>query len=646
MKKLTSIVLSLVLLLGIFVPCSVFADAIQPLTKIGEIEVDEKAGYEIRFVYEGEEYSVNYTEMTEKDLKFVLDVFSDKNLILSDNQDREMPEDGFFNPVSKDENINYYIYFDSEIVYIYTSNPMIEDGYYEGFFEYKNSKTYDEFVEYLYELIENKKEEPTENLEEEPSTEAPTEKEELTGKPTEDETEKNEVDKRKNLVEINSFEKLYSGEVYLEKLEDDFEWGLCTYNRDGEKESVTTFYIKYGETKSEEFLFVSDEVIRVKNTVVFNLTNKSGKQITVEKGNDKGVEFDQSVNYLYDYKIHVNLNSKGTAKDIFVSYKHEDDSDFTKEMIDIDDYKESGKLQHELFANNFGQEVINSGKTEIEITPDTKTEDKQLDDIEAIPYQREINVVKSLGIMQGYDDGTFKSEGTLTRAEATAILVRLLNLEKKAQSGETIFTDVEASHWASGYINVAAHEGIINGKGDGTFAPEEEVTYHQFVKMLVCALGYEPMAEANGSWAGWGYIFTGAKIGLTKGIPGTSDEPITRETVARLIFKALTIDLMEELEADEQTNGKTHKISEDKCILTENLGYQKVEGFVWDVSTMTVKRNYAAEPYYEGGQKISFVSADENIQNFANENVVAYVMTSEEDIKAEDAFIAIVEKME
>ncbi len=286
--------------------------------------------------------------------------------------------------------------------------------------------------------------------------------------------------------------------------------------------------------------------------------------------------------------------------------------------------------------------------TPVSVTVVYGTDPGEVEEIEKeeLQYPREINVVKSLGIMQGYDDGTFKSNGTLTRAEATAILVRLLNLEDKAQPGETIFTDVEESHWASGYINVAVEEEIINGQGDGTFAPEEKVTYHQFVKMLVCALGYEPMAEANGGWAGWGYIFSGAKIGMTKGISATTDEYITRETAARLIFKALTIDLMEELEADKQINGKTHKISEDKCILTEYLGYQKVEGFVWDASAMTVKRNYAAEPRYEGGQKISFISLDENIQNLVNENVVAYIMPPEEGIKTEDTFVTIVEKME
>lgn len=259
---------------------------------------------------------------------------------------------------------------------------------------------------------------------------------------------------------------------------------------------------------------------------------------------------------------------------------------------------------------------------------------------EEIQYQREIQVVKFLELI----DGNFNE--TFSRAEAATTMVKLMNMDNSVNQEETDFSDVPKEHWASGYINVAVHEGIINGQGDGTFAPEEKVTYHQFVKMLVCTLGYEPMAEANGSWAGWGYIFTGAKIGITKGIGATADEIITRETAVRLIFKALTIDLMEELEAPADTSGKTHTRAKDKCILTEYLGYQKVEGFAWDVHEITIKRNYAAEPYYEGGQKISFVSLDENIQNLVNENVTMYIKPCGEGIKTEDAIIAIVEKAE
>ena len=337
-------------------------------------------------------------------------------------------------------------------------------------------------------------------------------------------------------------------------MNNDFEWGLCTYKRDGEKENVTYFYIKYGETKKEEFLFISDEVIRVKNTVIFDLTSKSGKQITIEKGTDEGVEFDQSVNYLYDYKIRVNLNSDETAKDVFVSYKHKDESDYTKEIINMDDYKENGKLQKELFANNFGQDVIDSGKTEIEIYSDVNGE------IEEAVYE-----LSSLQIMEGYGDNTFRPDETLTRAEASAIMVRLLNLDEDIQQGETIFSDVPESHWASGYVNKAVEEGIIAGYGDGTFRPDEHVTYHQMVKMLVCALGYEPVALSNGGWNGGGYLTVASKIGLTTGIPGTSGEVISRGKAAQLTERALDIELMD-------GGDGIFKVSEGKTIRSEYWG--------------------------------------------------------------------------
>ncbi len=133
---------------------------------------------------------------------------------------------------------------------------------------------------------------------------------------------------------------------------------------------------------------------------------------------------------------------------------------------------------------------------------------------------------------------------------------------------------------------------------------------------------------------------------MTKGISAAADEFITREKMARLVFKALTIDLM----APSGTEGKTYITAEDKCVLTEYLGYQKVEGFILESDeacvTLTVKRNYAEEPYFEDGQTVKFTTSDKNVQDLVNENVIAYVTTSGEGIETEGAFIAIVEKMD
>ena len=64
--------------------------------------------------------------------------------------------------------------------------------------------------------------------------------------------------------------------------------------------------------------------------------------------------------------------------------------------------------------------------------------------------------------------------------------------DAKGQMGNTKFADMnnEAKKWASGYVNVAVSEDIIAGFEDGTFRPDEQVTYAQVVKMLVCAAGY------------------------------------------------------------------------------------------------------------------------------------------------------------
>lgn len=101
-------------------------------------------------------------------------------------------------------------------------------------------------------------------------------------------------------------------------------------------------------------------------------------------------------------------------------------------------------------------------------------------------------MLSSLGILEGYEDGTFKPEGTITRAEFAAVTVRLLGAEDSAQGaiGGGQFSDVPDDQWFAGYVNYAASLGIINGMGRrGTFAPQEPVKYQEAVKMLVCMLG-------------------------------------------------------------------------------------------------------------------------------------------------------------
>ncbi len=274
-------------------------------------------------------------------------------------------------------------------------------------------------------------------------------------------------------------------------------------------------------------------------------------------------------------------------------------------------------------------------------------------------YADAVNLLSNLGIITGYEDGSFKPANTVTRAEAATMIVRMLGLADSVEMGETMFTDVAADNWASGYVNVAVANGIVNGMGDGTFAPNGEVTYGQIVKMIVCALGYEPVAQANGGWNGGGYILAGSKAGFTKGVSGTADAAASRATVAQLIYNALEVELMDQKSWSTGINGSTFEVLEGQTILTEYLGLEKVEGVVVetylsnvadydaDANTVTLvvtknsKDADAEDIMYEVGETFDFVVTDAYAASLLGYTVTAYAGENEDD---ENAIFAIAEK--
>ena len=154
-----------------------------------------------------------------------------------------------------------------------------------------------------------------------------------------------------------------------------------------------------------------------------------------------------------------------------------------------------------------------------------------------------VQTLSSLGILNGYEDGTFGPEKDITRAEFATVVCRALNV-KSAATGATQFADVPADHWASGYINYVAGLGIVNGYGDGNFGPEDNVTYEQAIKMLVVALGFEPMAAQKGGYP-TGYLVVANTYGMTEDVKAPADAAAAnRGVVAHLTYNALDIPMM------------------------------------------------------------------------------------------------------
>lgn len=269
-------------------------------------------------------------------------------------------------------------------------------------------------------------------------------------------------------------------------------------------------------------------------------------------------------------------------------------------------------------------------------------------------YAGAVELLSALDIIKGDDLGNFNPDNTITRAEFAAIVCRAKGLENAAEGakGATSFKDVAADHWASGYINLATQNGIINGYGDGNFGPEDKVTYEQAVKMLVCALGFEPMAANKGGYP-TGYLVVANQYKITAGVKSSVEAP--RKTVAQLVYNALTTPMMDQTSygtdaAWEVLDGKNDR--EYKTLLTDMDVYiatgvvgAKVQGedkvdfnikessddYEFGYAGDNVKKSDGYNKIYNGDADLQLYINESNIQDYKNQYVDAYVLKDGKD---------------
>lgn len=138
--------------------------------------------------------------------------------------------------------------------------------------------------------------------------------------------------------------------------------------------------------------------------------------------------------------------------------------------------------------------------------------------------------------------GNLRLNDTITRAEATSIIIRAQGLEDLAlgfKSTDSKFKDLKTTHWANGYINVAISTGIVSGYPDGTFKPEAKIKYSEIITMLVIANGDLPEKNPLVSWE-VPYITKATNVGILKDvkIPSYTDNAI-RERIFEMIYNYL-----------------------------------------------------------------------------------------------------------
>lgn len=130
----------------------------------------------------------------------------------------------------------------------------------------------------------------------------------------------------------------------------------------------------------------------------------------------------------------------------------------------------------------------------------TKTE-LNFPDVEETHYAKtSIGVLSAKAVINGFEDGTFRPKDTVTRAEFATMLVRALGLKDKSELGAPgFFSDVKEDAWFAGVVNTAFRSGLISGKGEGKFAPQDLITEQEMAAMVFRALkfaGYDTSLPA------------------------------------------------------------------------------------------------------------------------------------------------------
>lgn len=240
-------------------------------------------------------------------------------------------------------------------------------------------------------------------------------------------------------------------------------------------------------------------------------------------------------------------------------------------------------------------------------------------DVSGHGNEEAIEVLCGLELIKGYEDGTFKPENNITRAELVTLVMRLVGMADIPSSSEQKFSDVAADYWAAAYINHASGMGLIDGYPDGTFGPERNITLDETIKIVVSALGFGYEAEQRGGYPG-GYNASAARLRLFKDV-NNDGEAATRATVAQILYNTLEVKLPEYISG----TGDNLSFEIGDTTVLSNLGIEFMSGVLTGAPGISLNNSFplAADEVEIDGKIYSCTQTD--LSNYIGLRVDYYV---------------------
>lgn len=204
-------------------------------------------------------------------------------------------------------------------------------------------------------------------------------------------------------------------------------------------------------------------------------------------------------------------------------------------------------------------------------------------------YYAPVEYLKAKGIVVGYPDGTFRTDQTIKRDEALKIVMMASGINTESTQ-EINFTDVSSADWSYQYIRKAVQRGIVEGYQDGTFRPANPINVAESSKIIPLAFAIDPGPAPTtnpypdvpaDAWHAR-YIQYLKKMGLL-GPQGDglfhAERDITRGEFAQIIYRLMYV---------EEKNLETFPLSTDWPVFEDNcLGYRLKYPFYWETLQAT-----------------------------------------------------------
>ena len=207
-----------------------------------------------------------------------------------------------------------------------------------------------------------------------------------------------------------------------------------------------------------------------------------------------------------------------------------------------------------------------------------------------------VDTLVSLGVIEGFEDGSFQPNATVTRAQMAKMIyvLRTGNSDASAYNDDkTTFTDING-HWARGYIKYCQSLNIIAGKSSTIFAPNASVTAQEAAKMLLVTLGYDAQ-KAGLVGSGWASKTNALadENGLLDDVNTSFTAACPRQYAAQLIYNA--IDAKTVVWRDDAYTNQTAAGTDNKTIGEKYMGLNTAEGVMSSFQKEDGKSTYTMD---------------------------------------------------